>query len=395
MKIIRGFISHAFADAAYEGGVEAFRAEIRKLVAAACADFGSDDIAVGCPLFFFGNEYGRPLMASVREEIRRSDFLIADISQSDPTMPVNPNVMYELGFAMALMKRVVVMRRNTKPLPPADIADLLAGSYETLDAIPEEFLPEMIDVVRDVLAREGTESARAEFVRKVWFPSDTRSISIVCARESEPTRFSDSDEANYVHLDNFEDRDALLELSSFFGRRFPNANVVSYLDEEMPHGAKNGDLVVLGGPGCVAGEGNGVTRDLLQMLNSKVHYPSSGEGLCWDDQPIRPTRYAGDDDTKGVIDDWGSILAAPNPYNPSARVVLLHGTTTYGTLGAAIALIDTSIAMRNHLRLASLDLANRLTGAINFEVLVRAEVDSSRRVKPTTLDFDTIRRVES
>lgn len=395
MTTIRGFVSHAFADAAYEGGVDAFRDNIGKLVAAACADFNSADIAVGPELFFFGNEYGRPLMASIREEIRRSDFLIADITQPDSSTPVNPNVMYEIGFAMALMKRVIVMRRNAKPHPPADIADLLAGSYDSLDAIPQEFLPEMIDVVRDLLARGGTDSAREEFVRKVWFPSDTRSISIVCAREREPTRFSDSQEANYVHIDNFEDRDALLELSAFFGRRFPNANVVPYLDDEIPHAAKNGDLVVLGGPGCVAGEGNAVARDLLDMLDSKVHYPANGEGLIWQEEPIRSTEYEDGDDTKGVVSDWGSILAAPNPYNPGSRVVLLHGTTTYGTLGAAIALIDTRIALRNHLGLASLDLVDRLTGTMNFEVLVRAEVDSGRRLKPTVLDFDTVRRVDA
>jgi hypothetical protein len=395
VNAVRGFVSHAFDDAVYEGGRDAFRECIDQLVGSACADFRADSIEVEHKLFFEATTYGEPLMPAVRGQIRSSDFLIADITQLDPTIPVNPNVMYEVGYAMALGKPVMVIRRNSEPPPPTDIGDLLAGAYADLPDLKQKFLPRTIGMIGETLAKADRDANRVEpHIWNVWFPADTRSINIVCAREAEPTKFSDGRQPNYVHIDNFEDRDALLELSGFFARRYPQATVVHHISDEMPHGTRSCDLVVLGGPGCAPGEGNCVAQDLMEMLDSQVSYPKAGDGMVWRGEALRPTSYEDDDDTRGVVADWGSILAAPNPYNPAARVILLHGTTTYGTLGAALALTDSTPAMRNHLRLASAKIANRLTGAINFEAIVRAEVDSGRRVKPPKLDPSNVRRID-
>ena len=395
MTGVRGFVSHAFDDAVYEGGRAAFRDHVTELVARACADFAGDGLAVEHNLYFEETKYGGPLMPTMRGHIRTADFLIADITQTDASRPVNPNVMYEIGFAMALDKPIIVMRRNAAPLPPSDIGDLLAGTYDGLGDIPVKFLPRMIEIVEDTLAKRDRDTERTgQAIQKVWFPPDTKAIHIVCARENEPTKFSDGREPNYVHVDNFEDRDALLELTAFFARQYPLATVVSHLADELPPAVKNCDLVVVGGPGCGPGEGNSVACDLMEMLVSQVTYPETADGLRWEGGPLRRTDYEEGDDTRGVLADWGAILAAPNPYNTSARVVLLHGTTTYGTLGAATALIDTPLAMRNHARLASAGIGNRLTRAIDFEALVRVEVDSGKRIKPSKVQQDAIRRVQ-
>lgn len=396
MIAVRGFVSHAFDDGAYEGGRAAFRQRVDELVASACADFAADGMSVEHDLFFEETRYGEPLMPGVRGQIRTADFLIADITQTDPAKPVNPNVMYEIGFAMALEKRIIVMRKNSQPPPPSDIGDLLAGAYEALDDIPRMFGRRMIEIVEDTLAKADRDSARTgRQIQQVWFPHDTRAIHIICARERDATQFSQGNEPNYVHIDNFEDRDALLELSAFFARQYPTTKIVHHLADEMPPGVKDCDLVVLGGPGCEAGQGNSVACDLMEMMESQVRYPPEGDGLVWDGGVMRPTGYIDDDDSQGVLSDWGSILAAPNPYNTVARVVLLHGTTTYGTLAAAMALIDTPVAMRNHGRLTAAGVANRFTGAYDFEALVHVEVDSGKRIKPPKLDTDSIRRVVS
>lgn len=395
MIAVRGFISHAFDDAVYEGGREVFRQRVRELAASACEDFAGDGLVVEHDLFFEETRYGAQLMPGVRGQIRVADFLIADITQTDPSRPVNPNVMYEIGYAMALEKPVIIMRRNEQPPPPADIGDLTAGTYDSLADIPSMFRKRMIEIVEDTLAKADRDSDRTgRLIQKVWFPPETRSIHIICARETEPTQFSDGQAPNYVHVDNFEDRDALLELSGFFARQYPLANVVSHLADEMPQGIQNCDLVVLGGPGCEPGQGNAVARDLMEMLESQICYSSDGEGLQWGGGDLRATTYEDDDDTRGVLSDWGAILAAPNPYNPVSRVILLHGTTTYGTLAAATALVDTPIAQRNHARLVAANVANRLTGAFDFEALVRVEVDSGKRIRPPKLQSDAIRRVK-
>lgn len=385
MTAILGFVSHAFSDAAYGGGTAAFRAEVRNLVTRACADFASDSIEVTYELFFEAAEYGKPLMPSIRDQIRRSDFLLADITQLADQPTVNPNVMYEIGFATALKKPILVMRGNSTPAPPSDIGDLLAGSYDSLTEIPAKFQERTVAIVTQVLAGMHRERVRVEpMIAKLWFPSDTKTITIICAREPEPSRFSNREEENYVHLDRFEDRDALIELATFFARRYPDAKVVRQLCDEVSPETLDCDLVVLGGPGCEPGEGNSIGKDFMRLFKSRVSYPEAGDGLVWGDQQVRETRC---DKDGCVIEDWGAVLAGPNPYNTNARVILLHGTTTYGTLAAAYALIDSSTAVRNHLRLAGMQLEDRLTGAIDFEALVKAEVGSNRRVKPPALEL--------
>lgn len=394
MTAVRGFVSHAFDDAAYEGGREVFRDSVRALVASACADFASDGIAVEHDLFFEATQFGGPLMAGVRGQIRTADFLIADITQTDVSRPVNPNVMYEIGYAMALDKQIIVMRRNDQPPPPSDIGDLLAGTYDSLDVIPATFRARMIEIVEDTLAKADRDSDRTgRAIQKVWFPPETRQIHIICAREKQPTQFSDDCEPNYVHVDKFEDRDALLALSAFFARQYPLALVLQHLADEVPEGVQHCDQVVLGGPGCDGEPGNAVALELMDMMGSQVFYPPEGDGLKWDGGPLCPTDYENGDDTRGVLADWGSILAGPNPYNPVARVILLHGTTTYGTLAAATTLIDTPVAMRNHGRLEAAGVANRLTGAFDFEALVHVQVDSRKRIRPPKLQSAPIRRV--
>jgi hypothetical protein len=73
---VRGFVSHAFGDAAYVGGREVFRNSVRALVASACADFAGDGIEVEHDLFFEATQYGGPLMPDVRGQIRTADFLL-------------------------------------------------------------------------------------------------------------------------------------------------------------------------------------------------------------------------------------------------------------------------------------------------------------------------------
>ena len=390
MIAVRAFVSHAFDDANYDGGVVQFRKEVERLVAAACEAMSVPGGEVTPELMFEARAFGRPLMKEVRRQIETCDLLIADISQLDADAEVNPNVMYEIGYATALKKRLMVMRRTTPKLPPADIRDILAGSYDSLDQIPAMFVEEATLAVTETLIRATQQDIRIETLEKVWFTRDTQSISIVCAPDPEPSKFSDTHDPNYVDIDRFDDRDAVIELVIFLAKRYPQAKVVRYLCGEMPPQALDGNLVVLGGPGCVTGEGNEVGKDSMGSLASDVSYPEEGEGLVWRDEPIRATKF----DAEGrVIEDWGSILAAPNPYNPANRIVMLHGTNTYGTLAAAIALLDSPQALKNHLSLTSLGIEDRLTGHLNFEALVRAEVGPNRRIKPPTLEFDSIRLI--
>jgi Nucleoside 2-deoxyribosyltransferase len=391
---VRAFVSHSFNDADYDGGIDAFREHIDKLAASACAAVSSEGAEVGRELFFEARSAGRPLMSEIRRQIRNCDLIIADITQADDGKgPVNPNVMYEIGYGMALDKPVLVIRRNTQPLPPSDIRDLLAGSYDRIEEIPTLFLEETTRMVTETIVGASQQHARIEsMIERVWFHRDVRSIAIVCAPEPEQSRFADKLDPNFVRIDRFDDRDAIVELTAFFARRYPEARVVRYLCDDLPPEEVGGNLVVLGGPGFEPGEGNSLTRELMRALGSLATYPETADAMVWDDgAPLRTEL-----DAEGcVVTDWSAVMAAPNPENPTNRVVLLHGTNTYGTLGAALALIDTPAAMGNHLKLSTLGIAHRLTGDLNFEVPIRAEVASNRQVRTPKLEFGSIRRIES
>ena len=64
------------------------------------------------------------------EAIQTSDLVVADISGR------NPNVMYELGYAHALKKQVIVL--NSTPDAPFDIADYRWISYSGTDLSPQQ-----------------------------------------------------------------------------------------------------------------------------------------------------------------------------------------------------------------------------------------------------------------
>jgi len=58
------------------------------------------------------SEEGDEMALSTQRAIERSDFIIADVSGS------NPNVMYEVGYAHALRKPVLpIVRRDSEGLP--------------------------------------------------------------------------------------------------------------------------------------------------------------------------------------------------------------------------------------------------------------------------------------
>jgi len=98
-----------------------------------------------------------------------------------------------------------------------------------------------------------------------------------------------------------------------------------HLSAQLPGPATEHDLLVLGGP-----KTNETARRLLTAMTDSLPF-SSGDGkITWDG-----TVYEGDAADGTISRDLGLIIRAPNPFNPSSRVVLLIGWSTYGTLAAA------------------------------------------------------------
>jgi hypothetical protein len=78
----------------------------------------------------------------IREAIANADVLVADISD------LNPNVMYELGYAHALKKEVIIL--NSAKGAPFDIADYrwIAFGVDDLDQVREKLVRFLVSTLR-------------------------------------------------------------------------------------------------------------------------------------------------------------------------------------------------------------------------------------------------------
>ena len=67
---------------------------------------------------------GTPIVESVQQAIGRADVIIADLTGS------NPNVMYEVGFAHALRKPILILVQHVIGHVPSDMAGYLYFVYD-------------------------------------------------------------------------------------------------------------------------------------------------------------------------------------------------------------------------------------------------------------------------
>lgn len=93
----------------------------------------------------------RKLSINVQQAIERADFIIADLTES------NPNVMYEIGFAHGLRKPVIFIVQRRVRHVPSSISSYLYFVYDP--SKPEELLRNIRDWITRNLS-EGNRMAR-------------------------------------------------------------------------------------------------------------------------------------------------------------------------------------------------------------------------------------------
>ena len=92
---------------------------IRQLIADALREVGVEPILLEETM-----AAGMPMAETVQQAIERADVIIADLTGS------NPNVMYELGFAHAVRKPVLLMVQKGAGHVPSDMAGYLYLVYD-------------------------------------------------------------------------------------------------------------------------------------------------------------------------------------------------------------------------------------------------------------------------
>ena len=391
MPKLVGFVSHSFNDSLYAGGKAAFRAGVTDLFKRVEAILSNSSGDVSIVPYFIAEEYGRALPAQLRKQLRESDFLIADLSTIElagkPTF--NENVLFEVGYAMALGLPIFLLRNETTQVLPSDLRDILAASYKSPEDIAETLEASLAQALARVMTAGGSRASAEARVAQTWFDPNVSAIHIICTPEPERSRFASQADPNYLFIDNLEDRDALLEVSTFLARQYPKATLIRHSADTTPPDVLMGNLVVLGGPGLEANEGNKITRELMEALHSNVHYLTDSDGLEYNGKKFLAEARA----DKSVALDWGCIIAAQNPMNPYARVVVCHGIFTFGTLAAVLALSDIPTSMPNHMLLSDIELFDAAFGAHQFEAVFRVPVIANGRISAPKLQRDLIRRI--
>jgi acetyltransferase-like isoleucine patch superfamily enzyme len=142
---------------------------------------------------------------------------------------------------------------------------------------------------------------------------------------------------------HFGDKDSLYELGVLLSRLFPSVPLVRYISDELPRDAYDHNLIVVGGPGVPGSQGNRLVATLQQRLGIAVGYSADAERLIMPDGEER----SGEFESGHCTLDHGFFAKARNPFNPAARVFMLHGIYTMGVLGAARLLSDHPAAQDN------------------------------------------------
>jgi hypothetical protein len=386
MRTISGFVSHIFDDQYYQGGTRAFREAITTLFGLVSQRLSSDGDSVELEAHFIATDYERSLPSQLRQSIVDSDFVIADITTA------SPNVLYEIGYASALNIPILIIANQSRGLPPCDIRDMLVGFYEAPSDLPERLAPSIARILtHGIQPSPHNRNSIAASVRKIWFEDDAREIHIICTPEPERSRFASRTEPNYLFLDNLEDRDALLEVSMFLSRQYPQACIFKHSSDTVGPDVLSENVVILGGPGDNDGSGNQIARELMSSLGSRILYSQGLTAMEFGEPALTLEAELRADGS--VARDWGMLLAAPNPSNPFHRVVLCNGIYTYGTMAAVGVLSDAPGALTNHLLLKENFKLDDNQSHLAFELACSVSVVAGGRISFPRLRPHLIRRL--
>ncbi|WP_147395109.1 hypothetical protein [Azospirillum cavernae] len=359
------FVSHSFEPRSKSYNLEAFRESVKKAMELASEILKGKKINVRITPIFESNIFGSPLNQQIISSIQSSSCAIVDLTN------VSANVMYELGYIDALSIPCLLTRSaHSTAQIPVDVAGRLFAEYQNESNLPTILSSSLASVIESSLRGTRIIPSDRDFV---WFPHDIQGIHVVCPHSPDNLFTADMNHPNYVYLEQFSDKDALLEIMVFLSRTY-SARVHKYTAMEFPQRQLLRDnIVVIGGPGIKGiGEGNIICREMMRRISTRLTYALNGESLIYrtpeGDIERRPV-YSGDGQLKI---DYGYFARFPNPFEPKAVVILVNGLHTAGVLGSALVLSDRPQAAQNF-RVIKHALGRASSEAPAFEALFEVE----------------------
>lgn len=122
------FVSHSFHDEHHL--INVF--EFRNVIISVCEEIEHEisqkyKLVAKLNIHFEEAQYGILLQAGIRKQIEDSDIFIMDM------VDASQNLFYELGYAHALNKEIIILASSKAPsFIPTDMSDLLVGKYYSL-----------------------------------------------------------------------------------------------------------------------------------------------------------------------------------------------------------------------------------------------------------------------
>lgn len=335
-RSINIFVSHPFVPKNTTYNLKQFRSNIKRLIVKAGNIVKKEHQDFDIKIVFDFNDFHESLPHQIETSVRNSHFAIVDITEN------KANIFYEYGLLYGLNIPVLLIkaRKSLKKFPlPGDIKNRLVFDYENFDELIKKCLENVANEFRKLLHFDSLANI---YLNKIWFPNDVGTIHVVASTEPQKSEFAYPNSKNYIFLNNLEDIDSVLEVTNFLNRSFRNTKICIYSSDEFTkHLDEN--IVIIGGPG-EDGDGNKICHMIMNQMNVKINY-------CFDNDDeamiYRSRSYVAEYREDRVIKDYGYFARFPNPLNPRASIVLIHGIHTFGVLGAAKAFSDMPSAQGN------------------------------------------------
>jgi hypothetical protein len=319
---------------------------------------------------------GFDLLEKIHIAIERSELVIAEVSDR------NPNVFYELGFAVGIKKPILLLAHRNVEIP-SDLRGreliLHTDDRNGVEAFNKELrnhlqgrLNSQVALLRDML--EGERPQPAYIVASPKYPTEESRIT------GQPRDYR-----------TFGDNLGVLGLLSAFGSIFGETSGVElvsgqFCSPEMPDRDQN--VYLIGSPKV-----NLATERVMAMIQSQAGVRwgfSSGTG----DYAVKLFRIDGEgkevpqvgrkavrDIGEVHVEDYGIILRGPHPRHAGRLLMVMAGAHSLGTGAACIA--ATRSQHIREIKRRGIDIADRRQA---FWVLVRGKASA----RDGLLDVDDV-----
>jgi len=223
---------------------------------------------------------------------------------------------------------------------------------------------------------------RESAFKQLWGFDEDSSITVVAPQLSDELSNQEPLPNQYLYLGKFGDIDSLVQVLISLSQSFPSADIEFYTDEEynnMGRTLQTTNLITIGGPGL-----NSVTESYIGKTPFRYRKSDAGEWVLKNN--ISGDTWEAEYNSENNILDHGVFAKLPHPDDPSKRLIMIHGITTYGVFGSALALAsqntsntkaNADTALKNCKR-----IVERLGSDPNFAVRVKTSARGDRVSTP-------------